>query len=764
MTTKKISTDSNHKMSLNVGGMTCAACVLHVENALGSVDGVLSVSVNLATERAAIVYVAGSVTTDDIRIALDDAGYAFTGISDEDREQEQLLRAQAIRDHRNRFLIAAFLAVIIFLGSMRTWFPWMPSFLQNWYVLWALATPVQFWIGGQFYRRAWSAAKRGTTNMNTLIALGTSTAYAFSVFITLFPSFFDAQGIAPTVYFDTATVIITLILLGQFLEARAKGQTSEAITNLKDLQPKTALVVSNGEQRIVPIQQICIDDLVLLKPGERVPADGQVTEGFSEVDEATLTGESMPTEKTIGSLVYAGTINKSGNLEFRVNKIGKYTALANMINLVEEAQGSKAPIQAMVDVVASYFVPVVMIIALITFVTWFLIGPEPTLTFAVLNAVSVLVIACPCALGLATPTAIIVGTGKGSQNGILIRNAESLELAHKVDTVVLDKTGTITTGKASVTDVVSNGASEIEIIRLAASAEAGSEHPIGVAIVKLAEERGIEINESQNFRALPGQGAEAKIGPFLVTLGNRKLMQDRGHPFEQLDKVAIDMSAHGKTPIFIAVDQKVKGVIAVADTLRPESSESIEEMKRMGLELVMLTGDNSLTADVIANQVGITTILSEMMPEQKVTAIRNLQQQGKIVAMVGDGINDAPALAQADLGIAIGSGTDIAIEAANITLVRPDLRGIPKSIKLSGATIKTIKQNLFWAFFYNTALIPIAAGILYLFFSNGGVPNSLQYFLGNYGFLNPVLAAGAMAMSSVTVITNSLRLRRFNPS
>ncbi|PZC47653.1 MAG: Cu+-exporting ATPase [Chloroflexi bacterium] len=764
MAIQKINADSNHKMNLNVGGMTCAACVLHVENALSNIHGVLSVNVNLATERAAIVYLSDLVTINNIKIALAEAGYTFAGISDEDREQEQFLRTQVIKDHRNHFLIAAFLAAIIFLGSMKTWFPWIPSFLQNWYVLWALATPVQFWIGWQFYRRAWIAAKRGTTNMNTLIALGTSVAYLFSASITLFPSFFNAPGITPTVYFDTAAIIITLVLLGQFLEARAKGQTSEAITNLKDLQPKTALVVSNGKQRIVPIQQICVDDLVVLKPGERVPADGQVTKGFSEVDEATLTGESMPTEKTIGALVYAGTINKSGNLEFRVNKIGKYTALANMIEMVEEAQGSKAPIQAMVDIVASYFVPVVITIAIITFVTWFLIGPEPTLTFAVLNAVSVLVIACPCALGLATPTAIIVGTGKGSQNGILVRNAESLELAHKVDTVILDKTGTITTGTPSVTNIVTTGIPESEIIRFAASAESGSEHPIGIAIVNCAKERRIEVSEPRDFRALPGQGVEAKIGRFSVTMGNRKLMQHNGYPLEQLDKVAIDMAADGKTPIFIAVDQEVKGIIAVADSLRPESSESVKEMKRMGLDLVMLTGDNPRTAQVIANQAGINTILSEMMPEQKVAAIKNLQQLGKIVAMVGDGINDAPALAQANLGIAIGSGTDIAIEAADITLVQSDLRGIPKSIKLSRATIKTIKQNLFWAFFYNTGLIPIAAGVLYLFFSNGTVPNSLQYFLGNYGFLNPVLAAGAMAMSSVTVITNSLRLSRFNPS
>ena len=764
LATPKINADSNHKMSLNVGGMTCAACVLHVENALSNISGVVSTNVNLATERATIEYLADSGTIDAIRSALDDAGYTFNGISDEDRERERLLRAKTVETHRNRFLIAGFIAIIIFLGTMKTWFPWMPSFLQNWYTLWALATPVQFWIAGQFYRRAWSAAKRRTSNMNTLIALGTSAAYLFSALITLFPNLFDVEGVATTVYFDTATIIITLVLLGQFLEARAKDQTSEAITNLKNLQPKTALVVSNGSQRIVPIQQLCVDDLILLKPGERVPADGQVMKGFSEIDEATLTGESMPTEKTIGALVYAGTINKSGNLEFRVNKIGKDTALANMIEMVEEAQGSKAPIQAMVDVIASYFVPIVIAIAIATFFTWFLIGPEPTLTFAVLNAVSVLVIACPCALGLATPTAIIVGTGKGSQNGILVRNAESLELAHKIDTVVLDKTGTITTGTPSVTDIVTTETAENEIIRLAASAESGSEHPIGIAIVKCAEERLIEIGEPHGFRALPGQGVQANVGHFSVTMGNRKLMKELDYPLKHLDKVAVDMATDGKTPIFIAIDEQVRGVFAVADVLRPESSKSVAEMKSMGLDLVMLTGDNSRTAKVIANQAGISTVLSEMMPEEKVAAIRNLQQRGKIVAMVGDGINDAPALVQADLGIAIGSGTDIAIEAANITLVQPDLRGIAKSIKLSGATIKTIKQNLFWAFFYNTGLIPIAAGILYIFFSNGDVPSSLQYFLGNYGFLNPVLAAGAMAMSSVTVITNSLRLRRFNMS
>ena len=750
------------KLILNIDGMTCASCVFHVEKALTEVPGVVEATVNLATQQATVRYL--DVQLDVFRDAVSDAGYTVQGVADdqnEEADQERLARTGEIKAQRNRFLVAAGLGIVIFLGSFREWFPWMPSFLQNWYFLWALATPVQFWAGTQFYRAAWGAAKHRTTNMNTLIAVGTSVAYAYSAVVTVFPDLFAAEGIKITVYFDTAAIIISLIILGRFLEARAKGQTSDAIRKLMGLRPKTARVVRDGLDVDIPIGEVTVGDIVVVRPGESIPVDGEVVDGASAVDESMLTGESVPVEKTPGAPVFGATINKTGSFRFRTTKVGRDTALSRIITLVQEAQGSKAPIQRMADVVASYFVPAVIAIASLTFVVWLAFGPDPAFTFALLNFVAVMIIACPCALGLATPTAIMVGTGKGAENGILIRNAEALERAHKIQTVVLDKTGTLTQGKPVVTDILAEEISEDELLRLAASAERGSEHPLGEALVETAKEKGLALEEASHFEALPGHGILAQVNGSTVVLGNLALMQERDFSLNGLEDRAQELSQQGKTPMFVAMDGAVVGIIAVADTLRPEAKEAVEAMHRIGLEVIMLTGDNRRTAEAIASQVGIDRVLAEVLPDQKVDQIRALQAEGKTVAMVGDGINDAPALAQADVGIAIGTGTDVAMEAADVTLMRANLNGIPRTIALSKATIRTIKQNLFWAFFYNTALIPVAAGVLYLFFADGSVPSNLRYVLGDYGFLNPVLAAGAMALSSVTVVSNSLRLRRF---
>ena len=523
MAVQDIENQPKQRIGLNIGGMTCAACVFHVEKALKEVDGVVSVDVNLATERATLHYLDDVATLEDFDRAVADAGYSVEGIAGEEEEQrdrERLARTKLIKDQRNRFLVAGGLGLVIFLGSFKEWFPWMPSLLQNWYVLWALATPVQFWAGAQFYKGAWSAARHRTTNMNTLIALGTGVAYIFSATITLFPDLFAAEGVEPAVYFDTAAIIIALILLGRFLEARARGQTSEAIRKLMGLRPKTARVMRGDAEIDVPIEQVVVGDVVIVRPGESVPVDGEVTQGASAIDESMLSGESIPVDKETGSPVYAATINTTGSFQFRATKVGKDTALSRIIRLVEEAQGSRAPIQRLADVVSSYFVPAVIVIAAATFVTWLLLGPNPAFTFALLNMVAVLVIACPCALGLATPTAIMVATGKGAEGGILIRNAQALERAHKVDTVVLDKTGTLTLGKPAVTDILAEGIAEGDLLRLAASAERGSEHPLARAIVSAAEERGLALDQAAEFQALPGQGIEARVEGSVVTLGN----------------------------------------------------------------------------------------------------------------------------------------------------------------------------------------------------------------------------------------------------
>ncbi len=750
------------KTTFAVTGMTCASCVANIENALNKVPGVLSAAVNLASEKATVEYDASLSSKADFAKAVEGAGYSVSGeISAEGIGEAEDVVAAARRETRilrNKLIFAGSFALLILIGSLVGGFP------GKRYLLWALATPVQFWAGWQFYKGTWGALKHKRANMNTLIAVGTSAAYLYSVAAILFPSFFAAGGREAALYFDTAALIIALILMGRFLEARAKGQTSEAIKRLVGMQPKTARVLRDGQEVDIPVDEVLVGDLVIVRPGERIPVDGILREGHSSIDESMITGESLPMEKGIGDEVIGATINKTGAFKFEATKVGKDTALAQIIKLVEEAQGSKAPIQRLADVISAYFVPAVIGVAILTFILWYFVGPEPALTFALLNFVAVLIIACPCALGLATPTAIMVGTGKGAENGVLIRSGVALETAHKIKAIILDKTGTLTQGQPVVTDIVAaEGMAEERLLQVTASAERGSEHPLGEAIVKAAQERNIELAEATEFNAIPGHGIEASVNGQKMLLGNLKLMKDRDISLNGLEQESTRLSSEGKTPMFVSIDGQAAGIIAVADTLKPNSKEAIRELHRLGLEVVMLTGDNRRTAEAIAQEVDIDRVLAEVLPQDKANEVKKLQAEGKIVAMVGDGINDAPALAQADVGIAIGTGTDVAMEAADVTLMSGDLRGIVTAIALSKRTLRTIKQNLFWAFAYNTVLIPVAAGILYLAFGQAGVPTALQPILGDYGFLNPILAAAAMALSSVTVVSNSLRLRGFRP-
>lgn len=766
----KIGTQS---ASLNIGGMTCAACVGHVENALLGVPGVSQASVNLGVERASVEFVPGVAELSDLQAAVEGAGYRVEGINDsagQEGELERLSKVKEIRELRNRLTLAGAGAILLFLGTFDA-FPWVSRFMAQGYypfLLWALATPVQFWAGSNFYTSGLGALRHGTSNMHTLIALGTTVAYVYSAVVVLLdaysPGVLADQGIEAKVYFDTAAIIVALILLGRFLEAGARGRTSEAIRRLIGLRPTSARVVRNGEEVDIPVDQVVPGDVVLVRPGEKIPVDGLVTEGYSAVDESMLTGESMPVEKGSGEKVYGATMNTNGAMYFQATQVGSETVLAQIIRLVEEAQGSKAPIQRLADRVASYFVPAVIAAALAAFLFWMLLGPAPVLTFSTLVLVSVLIIACPCALGLATPTAIIVGTGKGAERGVLIKQAQALEIAHKVDTVVLDKTGTLTTGKPVVTDLVvsgTSGASDQELLSLAASAERGSEHPLGEAIVSEAQDRGLELAAVSGFQAIPGRGIFAQVDGHTVRFGNQALMEDAGMQLDGLVEKASFLAAEGKTPMFLSSGDTAMGLIAVADTVKPDANEGLAKLRNMGLEVVMLTGDNTQTARAIARQLGVDRVEAEVLPQDKAAVVKRLQAEGRVVAMVGDGINDAPALAQADVGLAMGNGTDVAMESADITLMRGDVNGVATALELSRQTIRTIKQNLFWAFFYNVMLIPVAAGVLYPVFQGvGGVPGSLDFFFGDQGFLNPVLAALAMAFSSVTVVTNSLRLRR----
>ena len=744
------------QVSLRISGMTCAACVSHVEHALADVEGVESASVNLATERASVSYAPGMTGVADLRHAVEDAGYGAAPVINDSWDDDTAASGD-LRDLKLKFIVSLAAAVVIMaLMALPGAHDLLPFKMD--YLLLALAAPVQFWAGLGFYSSAWGAAKRLTSNMNTLVAVGTSVAFAYSAVVTLFgdAAFFD--GRATDTYFDTSTAIIGLVLFGRFLEARAKRRASNAIHALMGLQPTTARVERGGQTLDVPIEDIVVGDRIIVRPGERVPVDGVVESGASSVDESMLTGESAPVAKGAGSEVYGATVNGRGGFAFTATRVGRDTMLANIVKLVEEAQGSKAPIQRLADLISAYFVPAVIAVAALVFAVWLAFGPAPSYVTAILTAVAVLIIACPCAMGLATPTAIMVGTGKGAELGVLIRSAESLERAHGVDVAVLDKTGTLTRGRPSVTSVAAFGADEDELLTLAASVERLSEHPLGEAIVAESERRGLTPMDADDFAAIPGKGATATVNGKRVAVGSVRMMRELGVSSEEIEDRG-DVST--ATFAYVAVDGRLAGGIAIADTLKPEAPAAVAELRRQGIEVVMLTGDDERVARAIAEQAGIDRVVAEVLPAQKAAEIERIMSEGKTVAMVGDGINDAPALALADIGIAIGAGTDVAIEAADITLVGGDLRGVPTAIALSRATMRAIRQNLFWAFAYNVALIPVAAGILYPIFAANGTPDALRPALGEYGFLNPILAAAAMAISSVTVVANSLRLKRF---
>ncbi|MDN5277483.1 MAG: P-type Cu+ transporter [Clostridiales bacterium] len=745
---------SRREVSISIGGMTCAACAKAIERAIKRLPGVDEVSVNLATEKARVVYNPAMVRLSEIKQAIIKAGYKPLEAEDGEQrvDQEKLRRQRELKDLRTRLVVSIIFAVpllYIAMGHMLG-LP-LPEVIMpdmhplNFAMVQLLLTLPIVVAGYRFYTVGFGNLIRRHPNMDSLIAVGTSAAFVYGVY-AIFSIAAGHTEYAANLYFETAGVIIALILLGKYLESIAKGETSEAIRRLMDLSPRTAVVIHEDKELTIPVEEVEVGDILLVRPGDRIPVDGEVIEGRTSVDESMLTGESIPVEKVPGSKVVGGSINKNGTIKMKATKVGKDTVLAQIIKLVEEAQGSKAPIAKLADVISGYFVPVVIAIAVVAAVAWILTGESAI--FALTIFISVLVIACPCALGLATPTAIMVGTGKGAEYGILIKSGEALETAHKVDTVVLDKTGTITEGKPKVTDIITNGLiSEDELLRLSASAEVASEHPLGEAIVRSARERNMELAWAESFEAIPGQGIEVVTQGKQLLLGNRKLMEDRNVEItlqQEYDRLAEE----GKTPMFVAVDGKLAGIIAVSDVIKPTSRKAVEQLHRMGIKVVMITGDNARTAQAIAKQVGIDMVLAEVLPQDKANEVKRLQEQGRKVAMVGDGINDAPALVQADVGIAIGSGTDVAMESADIVLMKSDLMDVPAAIQLSKATIRNIKQNLFWAFAYNTAGIPIAAGVLHLF----GGP-----------LLNPMIAALAMALSSVSVVTNALRLKRFKP-
>ncbi len=736
-----------------IEGMHCASCVKRIEDALRARTGVLEASVNLATSGARIEYLPASVGPAELRGLIDALGYKVvlpTG-AEETGDIEAVLRERERRGLRRDVVAGAALTLVIFLGSMPRWFPFIPPFFQNVFVLWALATPVQFAIGARFYAGLRSAITMRAADMNTLIAVGTSAAYFYSAAAALFPGAFMRAGVMPHVYFDTSAAIIVLILFGRMLEAGAKGRTSQAIRKLMDLRPRVARVVRDGAEVDVPAEEVAPGDVVVVRPGERIPVDGVVTEGRSAVDESMITGESLPVDKAPGGEAIGGTVNSTGSFRMRATRVGRDTALAQIIRLVREAQGSKAPIQRLADVIAAYFVPVVISLAVLAFVLWFDLGPEPALTRAVLSFVSVLIIACPCALGLATPTAIMVGTGRGAERGILIKDAASLETAYRVDTVVLDKTGTLTRGKPSVTDLVlAPGFDEARFLRFAGGVERLSEHPLGEAIVEEIRARrraagATDHPEVSDFRALEGLGVEARVDGAEALAGSESLLRERGIEPGGLAGEAERLERGGKTVVFVAVDGRAAGLMGLSDTLKPGAAAAVANLRSRGLDVAMLTGDRRAAAEAVAAAAGIDHVIPEVRPGDKARVVRELQEKGKRVAMVGDGINDAPALAQADVGIAIGSGTDIAMEASDVTLVRGDLDGVVSALELSRRTIRTIRQNFFWAFIYNVVGIPIAAGALYPIF---------------HVALNPVIASLAMAFSSVSVVSNSLRLRR----
>ena len=723
------------KGELGLKKMTCAACAARIEKVLSRAPGVYKATVNFATETATIEYNNSETNPKNLIKIVYDAGFEAFEKTDVSVDREKEEREKEIKNLGKQVIISAILAAPLMLSMFLNMMGMPGGILYNPWFQVIVSVPVQFIIGFKYYKGAYYAIKSGGANMDVLVALGTSAAFFYSLYNVLT---IPAEIIHHYLYFEASAVIITLISFGKYLEAVAKGRTSEAIKKLMGLAPNTATVIRNGEEKDIPIEEVEVGDIVLVRPGERVPLDGIIIEGYSSVDESMLTGESIPVEKKIGSEVVGATINKTGSFKFRTTKVGKDTVLSQIIRMVEEAQGSKAPIQKMADTISGVFVPVVVVIALITFIIWNFIFND--FTAGLINAVSVLVIACPCALGLATPTSVMVGTGKGAENGILIKGGEHLEKAHKIKAIVFDKTGTITKGKPEVTDMFSEGdLTPEEILHYAAIAEKNSEHPLGEAIVNKAKEKEMEIYDTEQFEAIPGHGIYAKIQDKDIYLGNRRLMNSRNLDITGIEELLERLENEGKTAMIMAIDGRIEGVLAVADTLKEHSKEAITELKRMGVEVWMITGDNKRTANAIAAQVGIDNVLAEVLPEDKAYEVEKLKKQEKITAMVGDGINDAPALAAADVGIALGTGTDIAMEAADITLISGDLRGIVTAIKLSRATMRNIKQNLFWAFIYNTLGIPFAA----------------------LGYLSPAVAGAAMAFSSVSVVTNALRLKRF---
>lgn len=716
-------------VSLNIEGMTCAACSSRVERVLSKQKNIIDVNVNLAMNKGKIKYNDAEISVEDIIKIIEKTGYkASEEVKEESVDKEKESRNKEINELKKLFIISAILSVPLF-SAMFFHMAGMHTILNKGYVQLLLATPVQFFIGYKFYKGAYHSLRGGGANMDVLVVMGTTSAYLYSLYNLLIGK--------TEYYFEASAMIITLILLGKMLEAIAKGRTSEAIKKLMGLQAKTARVIRNDMEEDIAIEEVIVGDIIVVRPGEKIPVDGDIVEGSSSVDQSMLTGESIPVEKNIGDKVIGSTINKHGSFKFKATNIGKETVLSQIIKLVEDAQGSKAPVQRLADKVSGIFVPTVVSIAIVTFISWYLVQGE--FSNALINAVAVLVIACPCALGLATPTAIMVGTGKGAENGILIKGGEHLERAHKLKAIVFDKTGTITKGKPEVTDIIAYNKDENEMLRLAAISEKTSEHPLGEAIVNKAKENNINIIDPSEFKAIPGHGIVTVIENKKVLLGNRKLMLKNNIDIVDIEETLIKLETEGKTSMLMAIDNKIEGIIAVADTVKDSSKNAISELKNMGLEIYMITGDNERTAYAIAKDVGIQNVIADVLPEDKAEKIEKIKLEGKTVGMVGDGINDAPALAIADIGFAIGSGTDVAIEAADITLMKGDLTDVANSIKLSRKTMRTIKQNLFWAFFYNTLGIPLAA----------------------LGFLNPMIAGAAMAFSSVSVVSNSLRLKRY---
>ncbi|MBI4101357.1 MAG: heavy metal translocating P-type ATPase [Candidatus Nealsonbacteria bacterium] len=737
------------KEIFKIKGMHCASCAMTIQKAVLKLPGIKKAEVSFGSETLLAEYDEKSVSLKDLSKAVSDVGYRLVAPEGEKEipmgmpghDHAAMLKEekeQEVRELKNKVTWGAILSAIIFLGSFPEWFPFFPEIFNNYFVLLVLTSPVQFWVGSQFYSGLKILFKYRTADMNTLIAIGTLAAYFYSAAVAFIPDFFSEGGIMPKVYFDTSAIIITLILLGRYLEVLAKGRASEAIKKLMKLSAKTARVVRDGKEQEMPIEEVSVGDVIIVRPGEKIPVDGEVVEGYSQVDESMVTGESMPVSKKVGSKVIGATINQSGSFSFRATKVGKETVLAQIIKMVEQAQGSKAPIQRLADIISGYFVPAVIGIAGLTFIVWLAFGPAPALTFALVNFVAVLIIACPCALGLATPMAMMVGLGKGAEKGILIRDAASLEIARKVNAIILDKTGTLTRGKPAVTDIV--GDDKNEILKIAASLERKSEHPLARAIVEKAESEKVKLYETSNFEAIAGKGVKTDLG----AIGNRGLMEDLGVSLANVEKDIVKLEEEGKTAMILSRAGGVVGLIAVADVLKDESAGAVERLKKEGLEIWMLTGDNERTARAIAKLVGIENVMAQVLPQNKAIKVQELQKQGKKVAMVGDGINDAPALAQSDLGIAMGEGTDVAMESAGVTLMRGDLKLIPQLFELSRKTLRIVKQNLFWAFFYNVAFIPVAAGVLYPFF---GI------------LLNPIFAAIAMAFSSLSVVLNSLRLK-----